>query len=132
MGRFVSGIRCTPFTSSVFFLSVRFWNGVRPAYTELHRFKLSSVFGPRWQKSWYLLFYSVTSGNPSLGMTSSVRLQQMIVRAIALSLLSIILKFIWRLYIQNILTKFKIWRIIVHQSTSFIKLSIFLCLVDIF
>ena len=104
LGRFVSGIRCTPFTSGVFFYL--FVSGT--VYTELHHFKLSGIVGPRWRKSWYLFFYSVTSSKPSLGMASSVRLQQIIVSAIALSLLSIILKFIWRLYIQNILIKFKI------------------------
>jgi len=54
------------------------------------------------------VFLLVTSGNPSLGMASSVRLQQIIFSAITLSLLSIILKFIWSLYIQNVLTKFQI------------------------
>jgi len=102
------------------------------SYTVLNWARIRSKMA----KSLYLFFYSVTSGNPSLGMASSVRLQQIIVSAIALSLLSIILKFIWRIiyriYWLNFFTQ--IINLENHRSSniSSIKLSIFLCLVDIF
>jgi len=85
-GRFVAGIRCTPFTSGVLFYLFVYGTVYARCTTSYTVLNWAAYCGSRWLKRWYF-FFRVTISNPSLGMASSVPLQQIIVSAIALSFL---------------------------------------------